>query len=155
MRLYLARHAQTPSNVVRALDTGYPGAALTEEGHQQAARLAERLAGEPFAVVAASPLLRAQQTAAPLAAARGLDILTLDGLREVDAGDLEMAASEAASERYAAMARTWADDGDLDAALPGGITGHEFLRRFDAAVTTIENTVIENTATEKTATEKT
>ena len=42
MRLYLARHAQTLSNVGHALDTAYPGAALTDLGQEQAARLAAR-----------------------------------------------------------------------------------------------------------------
>jgi Phosphotransferase enzyme family len=42
MRLLLVRHAQTASNVGRALDTAIPGAALTGLGHEQAARLVTR-----------------------------------------------------------------------------------------------------------------
>jgi probable phosphoglycerate mutase len=138
MRLYLARHAQTASNIGHALDTAYPGAALTGLGNEQAERLAARLAAEPLAVVAASPLLRAQQTAAALATGRDLEVLTLDGLREVDAGDLEMQTSKEAIEGYVAVLRAWAE-GDLDAAVPGGENGHEFLARFDAAVRAIED----------------
>lgn len=138
MRLYLARHAQTASNIGHALDTAYPGAALTDEGQQQAGQLAARLAGEPFALVAASSLLRAQQTAAALAAGRDLTVLTLDGLREVDAGDYEMQTSQEAIDAYVAVLRAWAE-GDLDAAVPGGEGGHEFLARFDAAVRAIED----------------
>ena len=137
MRLYLARHAQTQSNIDRALDTAYPGAPLNETGREQAARLAERLAAEPCAVVAASPLLRARQTAEPLAAARNLPVHAVDGLREIDAGDLEMETSAEAGARYVAAARAWGH-GDLDVSLPGGISGHEFLRRFDEAVAAIE-----------------
>lgn len=137
MRLYLARHAQTQSNVDCALDTARPGAPLNETGREQAERLAERLAAEPCAVVAASPLLRARQTAEPLAAARSLPVHTVGGLREIDAGDLEMRTSAEAGERYVAAARAWGH-GDLDVALPGGISGHEFLRRFDEAVAAIE-----------------
>jgi probable phosphoglycerate mutase len=136
MRLYLARHAQTLSNVTHALDTAYPGAALTGLGQEQAARLAARLAGEPLAVVAASPLLRAQQTAAALAAERDLEVLTLDGLREVDAGDLEMQTAPEAIEGYIGPLKAWAA-GDLDATIPGGPSGHEFLSRFDDAVRAI------------------
>src|SRR5262245_51536597 len=128
MRLYLARHAQTPSNVGRALDTAYPGAELTDLGQEQAARLAARLAGESLAVVAASPLLRAQQTAVPLAAERDLAVLTLDGLREISAGDLEMQSSAEAVEAYVTVAAAWAA-GDLDVAMPGGPDGHEFVTR--------------------------
>jgi broad specificity phosphatase PhoE len=142
MRLYLARHAQTLSNVGHALDTAYPGAALTELGHEQAerlaARLAGRLAGQPLAVIAASSLLRAQQTAAALAAGRGITVTTLDGLREVDAGDLEMESSREAITSYVTVLRAWAE-GDLGAAIPGGISGREFLARFDEAVRAIED----------------
>lgn len=137
MRLYLARHAQTSSNVVRALDTRHPGAPLTDLGHQQAERLAARLAGVTLTAVAASPLQRAQQTAAPLAGARDLPVRTFEGLREVDAGELEMRTSDEAADRYIALLHAWAD-GDLDAALPGGISGHEFARRFDDAVRAFE-----------------
>jgi broad specificity phosphatase PhoE len=87
--------------------------------------------------VAASPLLRARQTAAALAAGRDLDVLTLDGLREVDAGDFEMQTSDEAIEGYVSVVRAWAG-GDLDAAVPGGTSGHEFLARFDDAVRAIE-----------------
>ena len=140
MRLYLARHAQTLSNVGHALDTAYPGAALTDLGQEQAARLAARLAGDPLAIVAASPLLRAQQTAAALAEGRGLTVLTLDGLREVDAGDLEMQNSAEAIGSYVTVLRAWAA-GDLDVTIPGGTSGHEFLGRFDDAVRAIEDAV--------------
>jgi broad specificity phosphatase PhoE len=138
MRLYLARHAQTSSNIGHALDTAYPGAPLTDLGQQQAARLAQRLAGQPLAVIAASRLLRAQQTAAALAAGRGVHVTTFDGLREVDAGDLEMESSREAITSYVTVLRAWAE-GDLGAATPGGITGHEFLARFDEAVQAIED----------------
>ena len=136
MRLYLARHAQTLSNVGRALDTAYPGATLTDLGQEQAARLAARLAGEPLAVIAASPLLRAQQTAAALATDRRLSVLTLDGLREVGAGDLEMQSSAEAIRCYVTVLEAWAD-GDLDMTMPGETSGHDFLRRFDEAVQAI------------------
>jgi broad specificity phosphatase PhoE len=141
MRLYLARHAQTLSNVGHALDTAYPGAALTDLGQEQAVRLAARLAAEPLAVVAASPLLRAQQTATVLAEGRGRTVLTLDGLREVDAGDLEMQTSGEAIASYVAVLRAWAA-GDLDVTIPGGTSGHEFLRRFDDAVAAIEDAAL-------------
>jgi broad specificity phosphatase PhoE len=137
MRLYLARHAQTSSNIGHALDTAYPGAPLTDLGQQQAGRLAQRLAGQPLAVIAASRLLRAQQTAAVLAAGRGLPVTTLDGLREVDAGDLEMESSREAITSYVTVLRAWAE-GDLGTVIPGGISGHDFLARFDEAVRALE-----------------
>ncbi len=65
-------------------------------------------------------------------------MLTLDGLREIDAGDLEMQSSPEAIGSYVAVLRTWAA-GDLDARIAGGISGQEFLARFDDAVRAIED----------------
>ena len=138
MRLLLVRHAQTANNVGRALDTAMPGAALTDLGRQQAARLVARLAGEDPDVVAASPLMRAQQTAAPVAAARGLAVLTLDGLREIAAGALEMRTSAEAIESYRGVIAAWAA-GALEVVMPGGLSGREFLHRYDEAVRALED----------------
>jgi broad specificity phosphatase PhoE len=85
-------------------------------------------------------LLRAQQTAAALAEGRGRTVLTLDGLREVGAGDLEMQSSAEAIGSYVRVVRAWAG-GDLDMAIPGGTSGHEFVARFDDAVRAIEDAV--------------
>lgn len=81
MRLILIRHCETQSNVDHLLDTAFPGAPLTDQGHAQAATLPERLAGEPIEAVFASTLTRAQQTAAPLAEALGLEVEVIDGVQ--------------------------------------------------------------------------
>uniref|UniRef100_UPI000A52F484 histidine phosphatase family protein n=1 Tax=Streptomyces griseoruber TaxID=1943 RepID=UPI000A52F484 len=96
MRLLLVRHGQTPTNVDHLLDTAVPGPGLTALGEQQAAALVDALAGEDLDALYASTLVRTQLTAAPLAAARGLDVHVRDGIREVFAGDLEMQAGESA-----------------------------------------------------------
>ena len=58
MRLILIRHGQTSSNVADLLDTGEPGADLTELGREQAAVLPQSLAGEEVdAVYAQTELL--------------------------------------------------------------------------------------------------
>jgi broad specificity phosphatase PhoE len=136
VRLLLVRHAQSASNVGGALDTAIPGAALTDLGHEQAARLVSRLADRRLDAVAASPLTRAQQTAEPVAAGRGLAVITLDGLREIEAGDFEMHNSARAIDAYRSVIAGWAT-GALELAMPGGPPGHEFLARFDEAVRTL------------------
>jgi probable phosphoglycerate mutase len=138
VRLFLIRHAQTHSNVGRALDTAYPGAALTGLGLEQAARLASVLAAEPIDAVAASPLLRARQTAEPVASARGIAAATLDGLREIAAGELEMQSSADAIGTYRTVLLAWAT-GDLDMVMPRGTNGHEFLAAFDESAAAIED----------------
>ena len=61
-----------------------PDPPLSERGQMQARIAAERLVAEGVDRLVASPLRRAQQTAAPLAAACGLPVITIDGLAEVD-----------------------------------------------------------------------
>ncbi len=64
-----------------------PGVHLNERGRLQAERLAQRLAVLPLEAVYSSPLERAQETAAPLAARLGLEVQTLAALGEVRFGD--------------------------------------------------------------------
>jgi broad specificity phosphatase PhoE len=137
MRLLLVRHGQTSSNVTHAIDTAYPGAELTDLGHQQAELLTASLASERIDVVAASTLLRAEQTAGPVAEARGLPVMTFQGLGEVLAGDLEMLTDSDSTDTYQGVVVSWAT-GDLDVRMPGGTNGHEFMNRFDEAIQAIE-----------------
>lgn len=130
MRLYLVRHGQTASNVARLLDTAAPGADLDAEGRAQAERLVERLHGVRLDALYASDLVRTQQTAAPLARARGLEVAVLGGLREIQAGAEEMSSDWSA---YIDVLRRWAT-GEPDAANPGGEDAHAFFGRFDAAI---------------------
>lgn len=139
MRLFLIRHGQTPSNVGNFLDTARPGPGLTELGGQQAAALPEALAGEDIDVLYASTLTRTQLTAAPLAQARGLDVLVRDGIRELSAGELEMRRDEEAIEQYLSTVFAWSA-GDTGVRMPGGENGAEALERFDAVVAEAEAT---------------
>lgn len=133
MRLLLIRHGQTPSNVNSLLDTGVPGPGLTDLGHEQAAALPETLAGYRIDAIYASTQRRAQLTAAPLAAARGMPVQVRAGLREVGAGDLEMLGDDASIRTYQGVIRQWIH-GELDVRMPGGQLGSEVLDRFDAVV---------------------
>ncbi|MBL1103358.1 histidine phosphatase family protein [Streptomyces sp. 5-8] len=134
MRLILVRHGQTPSNVDGLLDTAAPGPGLTPLGEAQAAALPEALAGEDIEALYASTLIRTQQTAAPLAAARGLDVVVRDGIRELSAGRLEMVPGHTPEgERYLRTAFAWAA-GDTALRMPGGESGAEALTRYDAVI---------------------
>jgi broad specificity phosphatase PhoE len=134
MRLLLIRHGQTPTNVRFLLDTAAPGPGLTELGERQAAALPEALADEDIEALYASTLLRTQLTAAPLAAARGLDVRVRDGIRELSAGDLEMLPGD--SEHgltYMETVFAWSA-GDTELRMPGGESGAAALARYDAVV---------------------
>ncbi|MGW7087244.1 histidine phosphatase family protein [Streptomyces sp. NPDC054871] len=133
MRLLLIRHGQTPSNLKHLLDTGVPGPGLTPLGQDQAAAVPEALAAEKIDALYVSTLLRTQLTAAPLAAATGLEARIRDGIRELAAGDLEMRGDEEAAAVYMGTAFAWAG-GDTERRMPGGENGVEALGRFDAVV---------------------
>ena len=133
MRLYLVRHAESTANVRKVLDTALPGPPLTDLGQLQAQALAERLGGEPIAAVYASRATRAQQTAAPLAAALTLEVQVIDGVQEVFVGDLEGRGDREALMAYAGTVHPWTR-GDLAVSMPGGESGEQVRARYTAAV---------------------
>lgn len=130
MRLILVRHGQTDSNVGHILDTGYPGAPLNSLGLEQAEALVAALAHEEFDAIYSSDLLRARQTATPLANARGLQIAELPGLREIHAGEHDMTTD--VPFYVETLQRWWL--GEAEACLPGGENAHDFFGRYDAAI---------------------
>ncbi len=136
MRLLLLRHGQTHGNTQGALDTAFPGNDLTELGVRQS-EAAARVLGDPgVEAIYVSPLVRTGQTAAPLAAVLGLESQVLDGLREIAAGDYEMATDHDSILGYIGTVADWIE-GRLDTRMAGGETGHEFLTRYDDAVAAI------------------
>lgn len=135
MRLLLIRHGETPSNVVAALDTGVPGPGLTDLGRAQAQALADRLSSGTFGIGAlfTSVQERAQQTAAPLASALGLEPIVRSELREIEAGAFEMLSDPQSHHDYHRVVFAWAD-GDHAPRMPGAEDGHEVLARFGSVI---------------------
>lgn len=134
MRLILIRHGQTQSNVNLEFDTAYPGAPLNNIGLAQANSLVERIAHEPIEALYASTLTRAQQTAAPLATARGLTVNVLDGIQEIAAGVDEMSTNW---KPYIDMLTSWSPT-NLDVGMEGGETARQFVARYTRAIAQIE-----------------
>ncbi|HEY8093222.1 MAG TPA: MSMEG_4193 family putative phosphomutase [Acidimicrobiales bacterium] len=82
----LVRHGQTPTTG-RHLPGRAPGLHLSEDGQRQAELAAKRIAElKTVDAVYASPLERTRETAAPIAAARGLKVRIDRGLLECDFG---------------------------------------------------------------------
>lgn len=133
MRLLLIRHGQTPANVRGLLATARPGPGLTKLGRRQAQAIPDAVAAEQIAAIYVSPLTRTAETAAPLAASLGLDPQVLEGLEEIEAGDLEDRRDMPSVMTYVRTVFGWAA-GDLDVRMPGAIDGIEFFSRFDAAI---------------------
>lgn len=127
------------------LDTGHPGPGLTELGTQQAHALVPGLADERIDAIYTSTLVRTHYTAAPLAAARGLEPEVRRGLHEIEAGALEMLGDRDSVVRYLETVFQWGT-GDLDARMPGGPDGHDFFGRFDEDIEAIAASGAESAA---------
>jgi 2,3-bisphosphoglycerate-dependent phosphoglycerate mutase len=126
MELVLVRHAE-PEWSRDGLSIDDPS--LTDRGHEQARRLADRLAHEHFDSVLVSPMVRAQQTAEPVLATLGVEPFTEDWLEEVRMPDWTGTPSAEVDELFErAMARPIEDHWD-------GMAGGESFRDFHQRVT--------------------
>ena len=140
MRLLLIRHAQTTANVLGILDAAAPGPVLTPLGVRQAAVVPQALAGVEIAAIFVSTLARTGETAVPLARDRGLAVIELPGVHEIEAGELEGRADAESAKRYLETVFAWGQ-GQLQSSIPGATNGHEFFERFDASIADAAATV--------------
>jgi broad specificity phosphatase PhoE len=79
--VHVLRHGEV-HNPEHVLYGRLPGFRLSDRGREQAEQVAKVLADADLAAIVASPMQRAQETAAPSAAAHGLDVVVDDGLIE-------------------------------------------------------------------------
>lgn len=104
-----------------------PGIGLSDRGRVEAEAAAARLAAANIAAIYASPLQRAQETAAIVAERLSLDLATRDDLDEVDFGD--WTGSTFAAIRETTHYPAWATRRSL-AFIPGGETMRNVQRRM-------------------------
>lgn len=122
------RHGETDWNRQQRFQ-GQIDVPLNDLGQAQARRLGARMADEPAEHLICSDLQRAQQTAAPLAAAWQAAPVLLPGLREQCFGVLEGLDVPTIKARHPELWLQWLEH-RADFALPGG----ENLRQFHARV---------------------
>lgn len=108
-RIFIVRHGAT---VLSAEDrfAGVTDVELSEEGREQARRLAERLRDEKIAAVYASPLGRTVETARILAAPHNLQVQTCDGFREISHGHWEGMKRREVEEKFPDEMAEWEKD---------------------------------------------
>ncbi|MCW2607207.1 MAG: Phosphoglycerate mutase [Frankiales bacterium] len=123
----LLRHGQTVLSVEKRF-SGSGDQPLTDVGQAQAAAAAARLAGSGATAVVSSPLRRARETAALVAAALGLDVVVEEGLRETDFGDWEGYTFGEVREKWPA---------EMDAWLASTSVAPPFGESFDATATRV------------------
>jgi broad specificity phosphatase PhoE len=126
-RLLLVRHGQTSMSIDDAF-CGITEVPLAPIGHRQAQALAERLRKQHVDVLYCSPQLRALETAAPLANALGLEIQTLDPLREIDFGLWENRLRSELIQEYPELIAAW-ERGLWMGNPPGGETRQAVIAR--------------------------
>jgi probable phosphomutase (TIGR03848 family) len=86
MTVILLRHGRSTANTAGVLAGRSEGIALDDVGNEQAQAVVQRLAQLPLVAIVTSPMLRCQQTVAPIAGVRAL-IPSVDvRLAEVDYG---------------------------------------------------------------------
>ena len=88
MKLYVARHGETEWNVQRKV-CGRTDIPLTDAGIQQAKLLAESAENLDIDIIIASPMIRAQQTAAAVSEKTGIPVWTDGRIIEHDFGIFE------------------------------------------------------------------
>lgn len=120
IRLFLVRHGQVSSN----RDLRYIGSRdepLTDLGRLQAGALAELMAPLPVAEVRSSPLSRARDTAAAIAAATGRSVTIEERLREQSYGEWEGLSRDEVQSRSVQdheLLKAWERDAEVSP--PGG-----------------------------------
>jgi broad specificity phosphatase PhoE len=102
--IYLARHGQTPLNEAGVL-RGRADPALDETGRRQAERLGAALGSRGLAAVISSPLLRARQTAQPVAERAGLEVTVDQCLLDRDYGPWTGVSQESVVDQWGSVDR--------------------------------------------------
>ncbi len=130
--IFLIRHGESEAFVEGTsfpLVGGHGDPALSAEGHEQAKRLAERLATAGLDAIYVTNLRRTAQTAAPLAARLGLTPQVEADLREVNLGEWEGGLyRKMAAQSHPLVLRAWAEERwDI---IPGAEPADEFAARI-------------------------
>lgn len=125
--LLLIRHGETDLNRELRFQ-GQVDTALNAIGHEQARRLARRLAGERADALYVSDLARALQTAQPIAGELALPSLPESGLREQSFGLVDGMGVEEIQRLHPTAWDGWLRF-DPDFAMPGGESQRQFHAR--------------------------
>ena len=116
--LFIVRHGDAIPEADEIIPSGiYDDLPLSKIGRQQALDLAERLSSIQFDAIYSSPLLRCQQTAAPLAQRLNITPIIVDGIKEIKLGrvaDCPICSSNRSSQF---SIRGWCASHDLNQAL--------------------------------------
>ncbi|MGN6758870.1 MAG: histidine phosphatase family protein [Thermomicrobiales bacterium] len=117
--IYLVRHGENPANILREFSYRTVDYSLTPRGVEQARQAAAFFRAQPIDAIYSSPLKRARETAAEIAAALDLPITVLEELREINIGDLEGQSTDENWVLHDAIVADW-ERGNVERTFPGG-----------------------------------
>jgi broad specificity phosphatase PhoE len=120
MRMLLLRHAETEWNRERRFQ-GWRDSPLSPTGREQAESAARLLADSSLAAVWSSPLARARETAALIAAPHQLAVQETDAFKEMAFGEWEGLTRDEVLARFPDAHRAWAE-APHEATWPGAET---------------------------------
>jgi broad specificity phosphatase PhoE len=136
-QLILIRHGETLHNAA-GIAQGWNDSALSERGEQQVSALAQRLRNFGANAIYSSPIGRALSTAKVIADATGLEIKTLDGLREMGYGRWEGQSFIDVRNADREIYERWINDADCPC--PDGESHNDVRRRLADAFAQVEAT---------------
>ncbi|MBE0479709.1 MAG: histidine phosphatase family protein [Dehalococcoidia bacterium] len=132
MRIILVRHGETRWNREHRIQ-GLADLDLNETGRKQAQALAEALRNERVSAIYTSPLRRAMDTAAAIARYHPVEMTVLDGLKELDAGEVDGMTYDEMRENHADFLVKWLEDCS-SIRVPGGCTLQELQDQVWSAI---------------------
>ncbi len=132
-RILLIRHGHVDWNT-RSVYAGWANVELDARGKREARALAERLKATDLAAVYSSDLDRAHRTAEIIADPHGIDVSTVEGLREINCGECEGLTVSEIEEKYGRDAfNAWKTNPESHR-IPGGETFGEMRDRARAEI---------------------
>ena len=127
-RMIIVRHAEAEGNYKR-LFHGWSDGEITEKGHIQAERVAERLKNIKMDVLYSSSLKRTMQTAGYISKVKNLPIIRTDKLKEINGGDWEGEHWDILPQKWPEEYHTWENTPHLHR-MPNGESMEEFQNRL-------------------------
>ena len=136
MRLILVRHGETAWNKEGRFQ-GQSLVELNERGSSQARRVAKALIPMRPTALYSSPLPRTLMTAEEISRELSIPVVPLEGIKEVNLGELEGITGQEMRARYAEVYSAWRQD-PSDLVFPGGESIRQLQQRAWRAIEEIQ-----------------
>ena len=136
MRLILVRHGETAWNKEGRFQ-GQSSVGLNEHGGGQARQIAKALITMKPTALYSSPLPRTLMTAQEISREISIDVVEVEGIKEVNLGELEGITGQKMRSQYAEVYSAWRRD-PAEVVFPGGESMRQLQERAWSAIEKIE-----------------